>query len=192
MDKGKGKTNSCEQIRAWLGPWLDGELPAAQCTEVKSHLEHCAKCRKVAQDNHATAAWVRQSRRLERVEPSVDVFWSRLRARLPERRTGWDSLWQPLRQLWMQPRYQLALAGGVALVVLVTLFLGGRTPVETPSVEGTVAAEPGCLVESVETGVPGGSLMVYHSESENLTVVWLFTDNTGDISIMTSPDERQT
>ena len=189
MNREKKDIDRCEPFRSRLGRWLDRELPAGEQGEMDSHLSACPSCRKVAEEYRTMAGWVRQSRGLESVAPPVEVFWQRLRASLPERRKGWRSFWQTLQQWARQPRYQLALAGAMVLVVLATVFLSDRAPLETPSGDATVAVDSGSMVESIETGVPGASVMVYHSDEENLTVVWLFTENTSGGSLPT-PSER--
>jgi len=193
MEREEMNSGKYEQADPRLGQWLDGELPEEQRTEVESLLDCHVQDRKVVEDYRALGTWLRRSHGLERVEPDAEVFWNRLRGRLPERRSGWTSAWQSLQQLWIRPRYQLAFAA-VAVLVVVGLVFFNRSgiPVDIPPADLSVAAGPGCVVESVETGVPGASLMVYHSEREDLTVVWLFAENTGDGSMSTFPNERQT
>jgi len=190
MNRERQDIDRCEPFRSRLGAWLDRELPAGEQREMDSHLSACPGCRKVAEEYRTMAGWVRRSRGLESVVPPVEVFWQRLWSSLPERKKGWGFLRQTLQQWARQPRYQLALAGAIVLVILATVFLSDRrAAVEVPSGDATVAVDYEPMVESIETGVPGASVMVYHSEKENLTVVWLFTENTSGGSLPT-PSER--
>lgn len=188
MKKGNTNQGACEAVHVRLGAWLDGELPAGEYDEVQSHLDRCARCQQVVEEYRRLGGWVRQSRTLEQLQPSAGVFWNRLRGRMPERRAGWLSAWR----LGLRPRYQLALVAVVMLAVVALVFFSPGSPVPVVPSEATVASQPGCVVESVETGVPGASLMVYRSEEENLTVVWLFAQNTPASSTLAAPKERTT
>ena len=192
MNRESMDIRACEPFRSRLGQWLDDELPDDGCREIEAHLGSCAGCRKVVEDYRTMAGWVRQSRGLESVAPPADVFWQRLRKQLPERRSRWASLWPTFRQAGMRPRYALALAGMIVVMIVAVVFSGDRA-VERPAPgDALIAAEPGCVIESVETGVPDASLMVYRSEAQHLTVVWLFADNGSSSSTLTSTKERQT
>jgi len=84
------------------------------------------------------------------------------------------------------------LAAVLVLAVVAVAYFNTGSPVGPVQPEATIASQPGCVVESVETGVPGASLMVYRSEEENLTVVWLFAQNTPESSTIAPPGERTT
>lgn len=175
-----------EQTDRLLQAWLDGELSEEQRAQAESLLASNEEHRQRVEAYEKIGASLRRTRGLERVEPSADKFWNRLRPQLS--RPSAPPWW---RVLWLRPAYSLALAGAAAAVILVALWVGTLKELPIPQPAATLASEPGCLVDFIETEVEDATLVAYHSEQDDLTVLWLFTDNDEGATGAHSSTERQ-
>jgi hypothetical protein len=112
----------CDDVRAKLTAYLDGELEGDRGSAVRGHLRGCQACREVAGDEAALRDGLRE---LPPVDPPASL-WAGVQARLAEaevadaERPAWRrALARPLA--WLAP-HQLAL-GAVALAALVGLVV---------------------------------------------------------------------
>src|SRR5215475_6717666 len=175
----------CRFIQKRLDAFQDGELPPAARTRTEAHLARCPTCA----GELAALGRLRAALATPVVEPSDavwDTFWPQVRARIatapPEE--------APVRPVpWLSPiapwRFAIgsALAAAVALLVLFAPWQreAGPPPVarEVPPVETPKGPLPtqvarAAVVESVETGDPQSSVMVYTNPDAEMTVVWVF------------------
>ena len=175
----------CLLTRRRLGAYQDGELAPRARASVRGHLEGCVGCA-------TTLAELGRMRTLLRTpapeppEPVWDAFWPQVRARLaaaspqPEPAPRWRRGWA---QVTGHPRLAFGSSvGAVALAVLAVAApwqrVGERPAVPAPTVlaSGSVASAPieQIVVQSVETGDPQSSVMVFTQPESDFTVVWVF------------------
>lgn len=78
----------CDEVRRYLGPYLDSELDAKTSFEMARHLEACEECRaRLDAEDHLERAIAGE---LRRPEPGDDALWERARARAErQRRRAW-------------------------------------------------------------------------------------------------------
>jgi anti-sigma factor RsiW len=146
-----------------LGAYLDGALPARAARATKAHLTACLTCQGEAEALRRLRAALGRS--LTPREPDWTGFWQGivrgvedqlLRAPLPE---------PTYRRFASWPRWTAggALAAGLALSL--TLWQGGGTP---------TLSDPPVVVNAASTAHPDGSVMVYSTPDNAVTVVWVF------------------
>lgn len=101
-----------------------GEVEDA--TAIRRHLEACSECAAQWKKLQAVMAAVEPTAVPERGEEYGAQVWQQVRYRLPEQReaAGW-------RQ-WLMPQ-RLALAGGLAAVILIAFFAGRMTKAPEPT-----------------------------------------------------------
>jgi hypothetical protein len=110
---------SCEQTRAELTAYLEGELDADQGSAVRGHLRGCADCRQAATDEAALRDGLRA---LPPVDPPASL-WAGVQARLAaaEIADAQRPAWRRALARWL-PQLRLGLAG-VALAGGATLLV---------------------------------------------------------------------
>ncbi|ETX00118.1 MAG: hypothetical protein ETSY1_12420 [Candidatus Entotheonella factor] len=105
----------CDQPKAQLYLYLDGELAAPEAAEIEQHLRICTIC-----ESEVTAHYRLQSLLQETFsdEPGADALWGSIEQQLPiepAEQTEYRSLGLPRRTLWR---------GSLAVVMLLSLALG--------------------------------------------------------------------
>jgi hypothetical protein len=136
---------TCEETRARIDDYVDGELPAAEVHEVELHLASCATCRA---EEQALRSLLAQAAALPRQATPPRDLWPGIAAEIsaPARVFGF-----PARPFW---------AGLAAAAALVIAVLAGRGPLpgraprpEAPGARGnaaTVAASPETSLRDAE------------------------------------------
>lgn len=115
----------CEHARAWLSPYLDGEIPAAERARIEAHLRDCPACRQTLADLSAIAGNIRHASRYS----APAGLAARINAALPP--PARDPRPQPERRVsWFSLRPWQALAASVLLTAVassgITLSLTGQ------------------------------------------------------------------
>jgi anti-sigma factor RsiW len=125
----------CEDFRAKLTAYLDGELEDDRGSAVRGHLRGCAACRDVARDEAALRDGLRD---LPPVDPPASL-WAGVQARLAaaEVADAERPAWRRALSRWLVPQ-QLVLAG-VGIAALVTLVVWKTRHADAPT---TVPAPP--------------------------------------------------
>ncbi len=112
---------SCDEIRAQLTAYLDGELADERGSVVRGHLRGCGDCRQVATDEAALRDGLRE---LPPVDPPASL-WAGVQARLAaaEVADAERPAWRRAIARWMPTPPQLALGSAVlaAAVVLIVI-----------------------------------------------------------------------
>jgi anti-sigma factor RsiW len=187
----------CWLTRRRLGAYQDGELPPGARARVEGHVAGCAGCAgelRALEQLHAALAVSPPE-----VPAAVwDAFWPQVRSRLatepvtrPAAGWGWiqEGAWGR-RRVAVGTALAVAALGGLAIlgpwqrvaerpvtgVAPVASAPGvsqpaGVTPVAAPAAE---ALPRQVLVQSVETGDPGSSVMVFSPADSDFDVLWVF------------------
>jgi len=120
-----GRKSECQQLRAMLSPYIDGELGSPEKTRVERHIEECDACRRELEALRATVGLLR---RVPQVAPPRSFT---VAARAPRRHPAWGAM---------------RAATAVAVLVLAFVFIGdalnfiGAGPVEDKSTRQQAAA----------------------------------------------------
>lgn len=149
--------------RRRIGAYLDGALTERAARATEAHLAVCATCQGEADALRRLKTTLRRS--LTPRDPDWTGFWQGVVREIDERRLR-APLPAPARHRFF-PRPQWALGGALAaaLVLSLTLWQGGRTPMLT---------EAPVVVDAASTARPDGTVMVYANADRSVTVVWLF------------------
>jgi anti-sigma factor RsiW len=165
---------SCYRFERCLTAYADGELSPRTRRAVERHLATCPRCaaeldsilasdtilRRAVPPAVSPERWSQFRRNLDMALDAIDRE-ARKRARLPEarpvdpaRRRGW------------------AVAVACAAFVLAVVAFGpkGMAPL------GPWRGGNACSVESIETYVEGLTPMFFTSEDPEMTVIWVFSD----------------
>ncbi len=157
---------------------LDNLLDPGKRAEAEALLAEHPEARQELAAFQKIGRAARRARGLEKPSLSVEQFLKeRIRPELERRQAIQNTKWT---YIFGRPWVRLAaMALPVVLVVAAVIFtwnIGNgpenQTLVNTPGPEGK-----SCYVESLETEIPEATLLAYHSEQENLTVLWLFDEN---------------
>ncbi len=105
--------SNCENVKEWLGPYLDGEVAPAVREEIETHLSRCRACMEECEELRAVAAAVAEPL-VVGVPPSL---WEAIENRLVHPRT----VRYPFSNV-VRSRPVLLLAASVAIVVGLGLF----------------------------------------------------------------------
>jgi len=131
----------CEQTRAQLTAYLDGELEGDRGSAVRGHLRECADCRQVAANEAALRDGLRG---LPPIDPPASL-WAGVQARLAEediaeaKKPAWRrALARPLA--WLRPQ-PLSLAGAALAAVVVLLVWKSHRHEESPPAPVAVAPQ---------------------------------------------------
>jgi anti-sigma factor RsiW len=176
----------CRHIQKRLDAFQDGELTPAARARAEAHLARCPACT----GELAALGRLRAALTAPVTEPPDavwDAFWPQVRSRIasapldeaPARPATWLAGVGP----W---RFAIGSALAVALALLVVVAPWQRQPdlpegprVAAPGLpaevpRGGLPVTPAAVVESVETGDPQSSVMVFTNPDAEMTVVWVF------------------
>jgi anti-sigma factor RsiW len=184
-------TPICWLTRRRLGAYQDGELSPGARARVEGHVAGCAGC-------------ADELRALERLHAALavpppevpdavwDAFWPQVRSRLaaepvvrPAPGWGWiqEGVWG--RRRWaVGSALAVAALGGLAILapwqpvtegpVAPAPAVSQPAGVATVGTPGAEALPSQVLVQSVETGDPGSSVMVFSPADSDFDVLWVF------------------
>jgi len=169
---------SC-RISRYLTAYVDGELSGRRRAQVERHIERCPACAAELDSIRASdrllklstpppvtdARWRTFDRELAAALDRVDREQAR-RARAPEAR--------PIERV--DRRLALATAGIVAAAVLAVVVL---SPVGVFDGRGVAEGGNECIVDSIESYASGYTPMFFTSDDPEMTVIWVFEEQTG-------------
>ena len=160
---------TCLWFRSRVASFVDGALGRGAARRVGAHLDGCASCgaeaRRLVEVKAAVVAAVPPA-----PAPDWAPFWPAVRRRIeseaprPVSRPWWRPIWMPI---WAHPRLATGAVGAMALMAL------SFWPA------GDVGLTAGVVVQDVSTADPDGSVMVYSSPRDDVTVIWLLTAAAG-------------
>jgi len=164
-------TLACLWNRSRLERYADRSLSPSAARSVEAHLGRCHGCVHRVEQLVRLETLVR-SAVPDPAAPDWEGFWPAIRSRIvseeprPLRDPWWLPIWKPF---WGHPR--LAMGSVMAVVLAGVLLLW-----PLPGREGQVPlawAGP-VQVQDVGTSDPDGTVMVYSTADQALTVIWLF------------------
>src|SRR5262249_47045662 len=154
----------CHFTQKRLDAFQDGELESSVRAKTEAHLARCSACA----GDLAALGRLRAALAVPVAEPPDavwDTFWPQVRARIaadPVQAPAARGAWLPSVGPW-RLALGTALAGALAVLVMVAPWQREPTRIALPPIE-TPRALPvtqAAVVESVETGDPQSSVMVY-------------------------------
>ncbi len=160
-------TLGCFWYRSRLERFVDGALGARAGRMAAEHVSGCAGCRSEAERLRRLRLLVRGAQ-AEPADPDWSGFWPAVRTRIardapqPVREPWWLPFWKPV---WGHPRVAV---GSVAVSTLAAAL------VLWPSPQAPRAVAAPVQVQDVSTADPNGSVMVYSSPDDDVTVIWVF------------------
>jgi anti-sigma factor RsiW len=176
----------CRFIQRRLDAFQDGELAPASRARTEAHLARCPGCA----DELATLGRLRTALTAAIAEPPDavwDAFWPQVRSRIAAAPVDEEAIRPPSWLSRLGPwRFAIGSALAVAIALLVVVAPWQRQPDQRPGLQiampalpaesppGGLAVTPAAMVESVETGDPQSSVMVFTNPDSEMTVVWVF------------------
>jgi Putative zinc-finger len=127
---------SCEDVRAKLTAYLDGELEGDRGSAIRGHLRGCEACRNMAADEASLRDGLRA---LPPVDPP-HALWANIQNRLAaeevadSERPAWKNALARFAARWRPLAPQLALGSAALAAAVVVLALRYRAHVEQPQV----------------------------------------------------------
>lgn len=176
------KSLRCLWITRLVSSYRDGALSERRARAVEHHLKSCDHCRREDARLERLATLLRGTFP-EAPEPDWSGFWTGIRTRIvvTPRRTWREALAQWV--WWPAGRYpRVALGGALAGFLLLASVLWQYGLQERP------LFPPGVVVSAVEALHPNGSVMVFASPEDEMTVIWVFgLDQPADQSQLRRP-----
>jgi len=160
--------SQCETVQESIGPWLDGELKAADSEMVRRHVEICPDCgaeHRRLEKIHTTFADIlsKESSQLE-----FAPFWREVRRRIDERPPWYQELIARARSMSTSPRLAWAVPAAIVLV------LGFLSLTKWPLGQVNNYAS----VESIDTH--GRNVALLREDETKTTIIWLYQDSEGE------------
>ena len=175
----------CRFIQKRLDAFQDGELAPADRARTEAHLARCPTCA----GELATLGRLRTALTAAIAEPPDavwDAFWPQVRSRIAAAPLEAEST----RPAWLSGlgpwRFVIGSGLAVALALLAVFAPWQRQPDQPSGLQIAMPAAPAeaprvglpvtpaAVVESVETGDPQSSVMVFTNPDAEMTVVWVF------------------
>lgn len=145
-----------------LGAYLDGALDEPVARSTASHLAVCTRCQREIESLRSLRAALQRLRPAP--EPDWTGFWPGVVRRIEEARLLGSS---PVRRRgWRQPRWALGGAALAAVAVSVVAWQLSTSPIAPSDF-------PPVMIRSADTDDPRGSVMVYSTREQDVTVVWV-------------------
>ena len=157
---------TCQERELTISFYVDGELSAAETTELESHLAACPECRRVLAEMQKMEGIFNQARNLSAASDSdtdFDAIWENI-----EKEVDFSpSPPSPSQRLlaWLKRPLTLLALAAAATAAVALLALNMPQPVEKP----TQIAHS--RVESVSFSQ--GTLMVMQTEGSGVPLIWM-------------------
>ena len=167
------------RYEGYLTAYADNELSGRLRARVEKHLERCADCRSELDSIRASDRILK-----EHPVPSLsDEHWAAFRRELDsaldrEDREARRTIRLPeARPVFGTVRRKAVAVAAVCVAVLLVVFTVGPLS-RVPWLGGTAVAGNECIVDSIESVAAGYTPMFFSSEDPEMTVIWVFSDET--------------
>ncbi len=154
-----------------LQAWVDGELSPADARRVAAVVESDATARALAEELRMTKAFVSANEPEMKVADTREFYWSQIRRQIESSEAtpaaagfGWQLLWRRIATP----------VTGLALVAV--LALGSFNLLRQPGLDTL----PGSQVVEVEDLSEDINSISYHSQSENMFVVYVYSKDSAE------------
>lgn len=155
-----------------LQAWVDGELSPADARRVAATVESDTGVRALAEELRMTKAFISANEPENKLADTREFYWSQIRrqiesseaASVPAAGFSWQQLWHRIATP----------VSGLALVAV--LALGSFNLLRQPGLDSL----PGNQVVEVEDLSEDINSISYHSQSENMFVVYVYSKDSGD------------
>ena len=158
--------NSCSSVSRFLEKYFDGEVTNKERILVEAHLQDCSSCRHELKSMEDLKAFIRAPVEEAAEKEDFPWVWQKIEKeiRLQKKLTPWQSIrsWLDLSPLFRRRVWIPAAATFVALLLITAQIIFETTP----------SYSDASVVEYVESQT--GNVMVYQSEKQGITVIWLF------------------
>lgn len=160
--------NSCAEIRDFIGPWLDGELPGERAETVRSHVESCAAC--AEEQRQLTRLDLAMKDVLGSESASLDAtpFWNEVRQRIEAQRSPWHGRWTEwVVSAFSAPSFAWTVPAVIVLLIGVLYFnlLPHTWSIGAPR-------NNFATVESIDAY--GRNVALLREHESKTTVIWLY------------------
>jgi anti-sigma factor RsiW len=159
---------TCDDIREFLGAWLDGELGQSDADAVRSHVEGCAACSEERRQLEKLAVSINQIMTAQQTI-AFEPFWRGLERRIVEKRSWRAEFIDRLRASFAGPKLAWSIPAVIGLAI--ALYYFGVRKDEPP--RNNFAA-----VESIDAY--GRNVALLRENETRTTVIWLYQNQEGD------------
>ena len=163
----------CEEIREFLGAWLDGELGPSEAEAVGSHVAHCAACAEERRQLEKLQLVMKSVFSTERERIAFEPFWRGVRSRIERNRPWHAELLEWLRPALEAPRLVWAVP---AMIVLLIAALSVNSI--WPSLRWWGQRNNYAAVESIDAH--GRNVALLREDDTKTTVIWLYQNPEGE------------
>jgi len=159
---------TCEDIREFLGAWLDGELGQPEADAVRVHVAGCAACSEERRQLDKLNVAIKMMAAPE--QPiAFEPFWRGVERRIVERNSWRAELMDRFRGFLDGPKLAWSIPAVIGLAIV--LYSLGVWKEETP--RNNFAA-----VESIDAY--GRNVALLRENETRTTVIWLYQNQEGD------------
>ena len=157
----------CSSVAPLLDKYFDGEASAEEKETIERHLTDCGACQGVLESMGRLSALIRTPVEASVEQEAFPWVWQKIQREIQvqPRTTWWESLRARLGP-FLFPRRRAWVPAAVAVLILLSVSASFLFKKQTPSHQDLSVVE---YVESSSCNV-----MVYESDQEQVTVIWLF------------------
>jgi hypothetical protein len=159
--------NECESIRETIGPWLDGELGAAQAETTRLHVEGCAACREERRQLERLGSTLRSLMQTDASKVELHSFWQGVQQRIAQKSSWYEEIGDWMGGIFTAPRMAWAVPAVIAIVLTAFSF-----DWFIPAAKIGTQKDNFATVESLDAY--GRNVALLHEGETNTTVIWLY------------------
>ena len=163
----------CDDIREFLGAWLDGELNPSKAEMVRSHVAGCSACAEERRQLEKLQVAMKSVFSTEGGRIAFEPFWRGVRNRIEENRSWHVELIEWLRSALEAPR--LVWAVPAMIVIFIVAFSLNSI---WPSLRWGGQRNNYAAVESIDAH--GRNVALLREDDTKTTVIWLYQNPEGE------------
>ncbi len=171
---------TCDDIRAVLGAWLDGELGQAEADAVRGHIVGCAACDEERRQLEKLQAALKSVFATEAERIAFEPFWRGIQDRIEHKRAWRVELVDWARSAIGAP--SLVWAVPAVIAVLIALFSLNSS---WPGLRWGAARNNFAAVESIDAH--GRNVALLREDDTKTTVIWLYQNPEGENETTEAP-----